>query len=81
MSTALASLGADNIAADIQGLLDVFRVTDHVHDEDSGLMETFDNLWRRHTDSRDEKLGSTVDDGADKLVKLSLGVVVAKIKA
>lgn len=77
MTTALTTLGADDINADIEGLLDVLGVADHVHAEDAGAVELLDDRLGGNTDSGDEELGAAVDDDVNELVELALGVVVA----
>ena len=79
VSTTLTTLGADDVCASVQRLLDVLGVTDHVHVEDSVAVEAVDNGSGRNTDSRDKELSAALNDDVDKLVQLSLGVVVAKI--
>lgn len=77
VTTTLTTLGADDINANIEALLDVLGVTDHVHGEDTGAVELLDDGLGGHTDGRDEKAGPLGDDDVDKLSELTLGVVVA----
>jgi hypothetical protein len=77
VTTALTTLGADNINANIKGLLDVLRVAYHVHAEDAGTVELIDNSLGGNTDSRDEKASLFLDDNINELTELALGVVVA----
>ena len=77
VSTTLAALCADEIRTESKALWHMLGVADHVHVEDAMLVQSVDDgLWR-YTDSRDEKLSTTIDDNADELVELALGVVVA----
>ena len=77
VTTTLTTLGADNIDTNIEALLNVLGVTDHVHGEDTGAVELLDDGLGRNTDGRDEKAGALRDDDIDKLSELTLGVVVA----
>ena len=77
VATALAALGADHVGANLDAFLHMLGVTDHVHVQDSGLVQTLHDTLRGHTHSRDEELGSAVDDDGDEFVELALGVVVA----
>ena len=62
MPTSLAALRTDHIGADVETFLDVFRVPDHVHVEDTGFVEAFDDGFGGDTDGGDEELGAGVDD-------------------
>ena len=73
----LATLGADKVDAELEALLDVLGVADHVHVEDAGAVEALDNVLGGHTDGGDEEAGAGVDDDVDQLIELTLGVVVA----
>jgi hypothetical protein len=73
----LATLGADKVDAELEALLDVLGVADHVHVEDASAVETLDDVLWWDTDSGDEETGARVDDDVDQLVELTLGVVVA----
>jgi hypothetical protein len=77
VATALATLGADDINADFKALLDVLGVTDHVHGEDTGAMQTLNDVLGGNTDGGDEELRAALDDNVNKLVELAFGVVVA----
>jgi hypothetical protein len=77
VSTALATLCADHVDTELEALLDVLGVTDHVHVEDAGTVETLDNVLGWDTDGGDEEPGAGVDDDVDQLIELTLGVVVA----
>jgi hypothetical protein len=77
VTTSLTTLGADDINANIQGLLDVLGVADHVHAEDAGTVELVDNGLGGNTDGGDEKTSLFLDDNIDELTELALGVVVA----
>lgn len=77
VTATLTTLGADDIHADIEGLLDVLGVADHVHAEDAGTVELLDDSLRGNTDGGNEELSTALDDDIDELVELALGVVVA----
>ena len=78
VTTTLTTLGADNIDTNVERLLDVLGVTDHVHGEDTGTVQPLDDGLGGNTDGRDKELGATLDNDVDELVELALGVVVAK---
>lgn len=44
MTTAFTSLGADDVNTDVECLLDVLGVADHVHHRDAGGMELVNGL-------------------------------------
>ena len=75
--TSLSALGADNVRADVDALLNVLRVSNHVHIQDAILVQSVDNGLGWDTDGGDEELGATIDDDANELVELALCVVVA----
>lgn len=76
VATTLATLGADDVDAEVKALLDVLDVADHVHVDDAIGMELVDNSLGRHTDGRDKELGALLDNDIDQLVELTLGVIV-----
>ncbi len=77
VSTSLTSLGADEIDTELEALLDVLWVADHVHVQDAvGVELVNDCLWW-DTDGGDEELGAGFDDDVDELAELTLGVIVA----
>ena len=77
MTTAFAALRANQVGANVEALLHMLRVSDHVHVEDAGLVEPLDNGLGRDTDGGNEEFGTAVDDDADQLVQFALGIVVA----
>lgn len=77
VTTALTTLCADNINTNIQGLLDVLGVADHVHAEDAGTVELVDNSLGGDADGGDEKASLLLDNNINELTELALGVVVA----
>jgi hypothetical protein len=79
VSTSLTTLCANNVDAEIETLLDVLRVTDHVHVEDARLVEAVDNMLGWDTDSGDEELGAAVDDDAHELVEFALSIIVTAL--
>jgi hypothetical protein len=54
----------------------VLGVADHVHAEDAGTVELFDNGLGGNADGGDEKASLFLDDNVDELTELALGVVV-----
>lgn len=77
VATALTTLGADDVDAEVNALLDVLNVADHVHVDDAIGVELVDDGLRGHTDGRDKKLGALLNDNVDELVELTLCVIVA----
>lgn len=77
VATALTALGADDVGADVQALLDVLDVADHVHVQDAGLVQPLDGGLGGHADGADEQLGAGLDDDVDEGIELALGVVIA----
>lgn len=77
MATALTTLGADDVDAEVDALLHMLDVADHVHVDDAGAVELVDDGLGGHADGGDEELGARVNDDVDHLVELALGVVVA----
>lgn len=77
VATTLTALGADDVGTDVQALLDVLGVADHVHVEDTSLVQSLDDGLGGHTDGANEQLSAGLDDDVDQAIKLALGVVVA----
>lgn len=80
VATTLTTLGADDVDAEVNALLDVLNVADHVHVDDAIGVELVDDGLGGHTDGRDEEFGALLNDNVDELVELALCVIVA-IKA
>lgn len=76
VATTLTTLSADDVNTLCESLVDVLGGTDHVHDEDAGLVEPLDDVLWWDTDGTDEELGLLLDNDVDQLVELTLGVVV-----
>lgn len=77
VTTTLTTLGADDVDTEVEALLNVLGVADHVHVDDAMGMELVDDVLGGNTDGGNEELGTGLDDDVDELVKLALGVVVA----
>lgn len=77
VATSLSSLSANDIHTSVKALLDVLRVADHVHIEDTSGMQTVNDMLWWDTNSRDKEAGFAFDDNINKLVQLALRVVVA----
>lgn len=77
VASSFTTLGADHVDAEVEALLDVLGVADHVHVEDAGFVELVDDLLGGHADGGDEEAGAGVDDDVGELAELALGVVVA----
>lgn len=78
VATTLTTLSADDVDTKVDALLDVLDVADHVHVDDAGSVELVDDGLGGHTDGGNEELAAGLDDDVDELVKLALGVVIAK---
>jgi hypothetical protein len=81
VAAAFAALCADHIDAEVEALLDMLGVADHVHVEDAVLVEFLDDGFGRDTNGADEELGARVNNNVNELVKLALGVVVAVLSS
>lgn len=77
VAAALTALGADDVGTDVEALLDVLDVANHVHVQDAGLVQLLDDVLGRHADGADEQLDVALDDDVDEAIELALGVVIA----
>jgi hypothetical protein len=77
VTTTLTTLGADDVHTEVQALLDVLGVANHVHVKDTVLVKLLNDVFRGNTDGGDEKSGAGLDDDVDQLVELALGIVIA----
>ena len=77
VTTTLTTLGADDIDTDVNALLDVLDVANHVHVGNTSLVELVDDGLGGDTDGRDKQLGAGLDNNVDELIELALGVIVA----
>ena len=75
MSTSLAGLGADEVAPDVDGLLHMFGVADHVHDGDTCFMQSIHNFLWWDTNGGDEEGSFLFNDNLDQIWQLTLRVV------
>ena len=78
VASSFATLSADHVDAELETLLDVLGVADHVHVEDAGLVQLIDNLLGWDADGGDEETGAGLDDNVGEFAELALGVVVAE---
>ncbi len=62
MATTLTALCADHVNANIEALLDVLGVTDHVHVENAGTVKLIHDSLGRYTNGGDEEFGTRFDD-------------------
>jgi hypothetical protein len=76
VTASLTTLGADNVCADVDALLHVFRVPDHVHVEDAGFVELVDDFFGWDANGGDKEFGARFDDDVDEFGKFAFGVVV-----
>lgn len=65
VASALATLSADEVDAEIETFLDVFRVPNHVHVQHARLVQLFDNVLRRHADGTYKEFRAGLDDDVD----------------
>ena len=79
VASTFTGLGTDEVDADVQGLLDVLGVSDHVHDNDASLVQTFDDVHGRNTDCADEQARLLLDNDVDEFIKLTFLVVVLRV--
>ena len=80
MAAPLAALRADDVGADVEALLDVLRVPDHVHVEDVVLVELLDDVGGGYADGGDEEFRAGFDDDVGEGVEFAFGVVVAGLR-
>lgn len=78
VAAALAALGADDVDADVEALLDVLDVANHVHVQDASLVQLVDGRLGRDADGGDEEPGARFDGDVDEFIELTLCVVVAR---
>lgn len=76
VSTTLTALGADDVGTDLEALLDVLGVANHVGVGNAIGVELVDNPLRGNTDGGDEELSTLGNGDVDELAELALGVVV-----
>lgn len=62
VSSAFTTLCADDIDTDCESTSDVFGVSDHVHDGDTGTVKLLDDFLWWDTDGADEQGGLLFDD-------------------
>lgn len=77
VSTTFASLCANDVCTSIKRLLDMLRVANHVHVENTSGVQLLDDWLGRDSDSANEELCAALNDNVNKFIKLSLGVVIA----
>jgi hypothetical protein len=77
VATTLTSLGANEINSELEALLDVLGVADHVHVKDASLVELVNDGLGWDTDGRNEETSTRLNDNVNKGVELALGVIVA----
>lgn len=76
VTTALATLRADQIDAGLEGLGDVLDGPDHVHHEDAGPMESLDDVFGWDPNGTNEELRLLLDNDVNKQVEVAFGVIV-----
>jgi hypothetical protein len=81
VASTLTTLCADHVDTEVEALLDVLGVSDHVHVQDAVLVELLDDVLGGYTDGADEELGARVNDDINELVELALGIIVADVES
>lgn len=76
MSATFSGLSTDEVDTNVQCFLNVLGVSNHVHDRNTCLVESFDNFNGRNTDGADEERGLFLDDNIDECVQVAFGVIV-----
>jgi hypothetical protein len=79
VAAALTTLRADNVDANVQGLLDVLGCPDHIHHRDAGGMQLLTRGLGRHTDGRDEEGGALLDHDVKQFKQGAASVVVGRL--
>lgn len=79
VSTSLATLSADDVDTEIEALLDMLDMSNHVRIEDTGFVEALDDMFWGHANGRDEEFGTALDGDGNELIEFALGVIVAVI--
>eukprot|EP00756_Hemistasia_phaeocysticola_P009370 Hpha_TRINITY_DN14869_c5_g12::TRINITY_DN14869_c5_g12_i1::g.169639::m.169639 len=74
--SSLVALCADHVHTTVQGLFDVLGGADHVHDDNTGLVQLLHNPLGGDTDGADEEAGLALDDEVDELREGTVSVVV-----
>lgn len=77
MPASFSSLGTQNVHPVVQTFLDMFRVADHVHVQDSIGMQAIHDFPRRDANRAYKQPSLGFDDDIDELGQVALGVVVA----
>ena len=76
MSSSLTTLCTDDIDAEIEALLNVLGVSNHVHVRNASFMEAFDDMLGRNANGGDKELGAAVNDDAHKLVEFAFRIII-----
>jgi hypothetical protein len=78
VTASFAALGTDNVNPEVETLLDVLGVANHVHVEDAICVKLVNDGFRRNTDSRYEEFGARVNNDVHELIELAFRIVIAK---
>lgn len=79
VSTTLTALCTDQIYSKSEAFGDVLWVSDHVHVENTSLVQTLDHLFWRDTNGRDKQTCAGINDDVDEIVELAFCVVIAAV--
>lgn len=77
VSASLAALGADQVGANIEALLHVLGMPNHVHVEYASFVEALDDVYWGHANRADEELGTGIYNDGYEFVELSFRIIVA----
>lgn len=80
VAAALTTLSDDDVDAEVEALLNVLDVANHVHVDDAVGVQLVDDGLGGDANGRDEDLGALLDDDVDELIELALCVVVAVVE-
>ena len=70
------TLPTDQIHAKLTRLQSMLRSSYHIHDWNMGLVEPFDDLFRRNSNSTNKQSGLFFNNHIDKLVELATGIIL-----
>jgi len=76
VSATLTALRAHHVDTQLQSLDGMLGVSDHVHDQNAGVMQPVDDALGRDAHGGHKQLGARLDGDVDQLVQLAVGVVV-----
>ena len=75
VASSLASLGADEIDTNFEGLFHMLGMANHVHNNDAGFVELIDCPLGRNADGGDKEGCFLLDDDFDEFRELTIGII------